>query len=97
MEGGWLFYSWLCLLLSDMSFGCVSHFFQGASFSPFCPFLQPWFSTLLSWILTFLCLWEKSFSGKMIMEPLLGYWAWIGSSSDHFIVFNCGMLAFGRS
>ena len=35
MKGGWLFYSWLCLLLLDVSIGCVSHSFQNVSFFPF--------------------------------------------------------------
>ena len=32
MEGGLLFYSWLCLLLLDVSIGCVGHNFQNVSF-----------------------------------------------------------------
>ena len=32
MEGGLLFYSCLCLLLLDVSTGCVKHSFQNASF-----------------------------------------------------------------
>ena len=32
MEGGCLFYSWLCLLLLHVSIGCVSHSFQNVPF-----------------------------------------------------------------
>ena len=31
MEGGWLFYSWLCLLLLDVLIGRVSYSFQNVS------------------------------------------------------------------
>ena len=32
MEVGLLFYSWLCLLLLDVSIGCVSYSFQNVFF-----------------------------------------------------------------
>ena len=40
--------------------------------------------------LTFPCLWEISFSIQMIVELSVGYWALIGSSSDHIIILPVG-------
>ena len=51
----------------------------------------------LSSILTFPCLWAISFSGQMILESLIGYWAWRGSSNDHFLILTYAVLKFGGS
>ena len=34
---------------------------------------------------------------QMILEPLIGYWAWTRSSSDHFCQLTFAVLEFGRS
>ena len=34
---------------------------------------------------------------QIILEPLIGYWAWIGSSSDNFFILTFAVLEFGRS
>ena len=73
--------------LLEICFWMCQSFFQDVSFSPF---------FLLSWILTFPCLWEISFSSQMTVEPSVGYWAQIRSSSHHFIISPCGMLEFRR-
>ena len=77
--GGWLLYSWLCLLLLDVSIGCVSHSFQNVSF------FNHSFWPCSYRFLTLHCLWEISFSDQMIngtVSWLLG----LGSSSDHMII-----------
>ena len=53
-------YSWLCLLLLDVSIGSVSHSFQNLSF------FHHSFWPCCYEFLTFPCLWEISFSGQMI-------------------------------
>ena len=61
MEGGWL-----CLLLLNVSIGCVSHSFQNVSF-----FSHSFWSCHCR-VLTFPCLWEMSFSSQMISGTVSG-------------------------
>ena len=55
------------------------------------PFLSGCFSSTIVFDLVVvdfdLCLWEISFSSQIIVEPLMSYWALIGSSSGHIIIY----------
>ena len=64
-------FSWLGLLLLNVSIGCVSHFFQDASFFSLC--FNQCFRHCCGF-LTFPCLWEISFSSQMIVELLVSHW-----------------------
>ena len=66
MEIGWLLHSWLFFYQICRSGVSLISFRMCVSLS-FFPFFQPWFLTLLSWILTFPGLWEISFSSQIII------------------------------
>ena len=86
-----IFCSWMCLLLLDVSIGCVKSFLQNVSLFPFFFFFNHSFWPRRCGFLTFPCI---SFSCLMASEAVGWLWAWMGSSSDHMIVFAVGSWGF---